>query len=260
MSIQWRAAHRALHPFVIGFVERADASMTGASLELPFSIPVIHIALGEALAPRVVISSGMKVARSVPPRSALPTFVIALGFSGVTLFSHTPACTAVDRFIDIDDEFWRLRARLCDAPDFVSRAAIAEQNLLERIEGAKPTVSPLLKAADAIAHDRWTGPIHELARHCGIEERTLRNRFRCDLGWSPKQLLRVARFNRALRALHPRPWAGRPAQDVRLEFFDDAHFYHEFRALAGISPAAFVAAKHRSGDTSLHSVLLDCLR
>jgi hypothetical protein len=70
-------------------------------------------------------------------------------------------------------------------------------------------------------------------------------------------LLRVARFNRTLRALHPRPWSGRSAQDVRLEFFDDSHFSHEFRAHAGISPAAFVAAKTLSGDAMLHRLLTD---
>ena len=257
MGIKWRAAHRALYPFVIGFVERADVSGTGPSIELPFAIPVVHIALGETQAQPVVISGGMKVARPVPPRSAQHTFVIALGFGGVKLFSHQPACMAVDLFIDVDEEFWPLRERLREAPDFLTRAAIVEQQLLERIGRVNPTMSPSLKVANAIAHDRWTGPVHELARRCGIEERTLRNRFLCDLGWSPKQLLRVARFNRALRALHPQPWSGRPTQDVRLEFFDDAHFYREFRALASISPAAFVAAKRLTGDTSLHSVLVD---
>ncbi|MES2451558.1 MAG: AraC family transcriptional regulator [Pseudomonadota bacterium] len=261
MGIEWRTAHPALHPFVIGFVERVDVAATGASIELPFAIPVIHIALNEAPGPCVAISTGTRRARAVPQRSALHTFVVALGFSGVALFGLKPALATIGHFIDIDDAFWcSLRGRLCQASDFVERAAIVERMLLAQIEARSGALPALFKAADAIAHDRWSGPIHDLARHCGIEERTLRNRFRHDLGWSPKQLLRVARFNRALRALHPQPWSGPPVQDVRLEFFDDSHFYREFRAHAGISPAAFIAAKRHSGDAMLHHLSLDSLR
>jgi AraC-like DNA-binding protein len=46
---------------------------------------------------------------------------------------------------------------------------------------------------------------------------------------------------------------------VRLEFFDDSHFFREFHAHAGISPAAFVAAKTRSGDAMLHRLMTDSL-
>lgn len=260
MTIEWRAAQPALYPFVIGCVEQTDATMAGASIEFPFAIPVIHIALSEAPGPGIAISGGMTIMRAAPPRAALQTFVIALGFSGVALLSRQPASEVVDRFVDIDDAFWSsLRRRLCEAPDFATRATIVEQILLKRIESSNRVASASFKAADAIAHDRWSGPIRDLARRCGVEERTLRNHFRRDLGWSPKQLLRVARFNRALRTLHPRPWSGRGAQDVRLEFFDDSHFFREFHAHAGISPAAFVAAKTRSGDAMLHRLMTDGL-
>lgn len=257
MSIECRAAHRALHPFVIGFVERPGAIVAGASLQLPFAIPVIHIVLDEAVGPGVAVSGGTKLARTMAARSLPHSFVIALGFGGVALLWPGPASAAVGGFVEVEDTFWRaLRQRTRDAPDFATRVAIAEHMLMSRIGAQGVVSSPLFKAADAIAHDRWSGPIRELARHCGIEERTLRNRFRHDLGWSPKRLLRVARFNRALRTLHPRPWSGRPMREVRLEFFDDAHFYREFRAHAGISPAAFVAAKQRSGDAMLHNLAL----
>ena len=258
MSIKCRAAHSALHPFVVGFVERAEAIVAGASIEFPFAMTVIHIALDEASGPGVAISGGTKVARAMTGQRLPHSFVIALGFAGVALLSPEPASVATGGFVEVADPFWHsLRERLCDARDFETRAAIAQRMLMSRIDAPGTVSSPLFKAADAIAQDRWSGPIHELARHRGIEERTLRNRFRHDLGWSPKRLLRVARFNRALRALHPRPWSGRATQDVRLEFFDDAHFHREFRAHAGMSPAAFITAKQRSGDAMLHNLLLD---
>jgi methylphosphotriester-DNA--protein-cysteine methyltransferase len=123
-----------------------------------------------------------------------------------------------------------------------------------------PVESQTLKAADAIVQDRWTGSVAALGHAFGVEERTLRNRFRRETGWSPKALLRVARFNGALPALHPRSWAGPPTFDVRLEFADDAHFHREFTALAGIPPTAFARAKKRSGDAMLHNLKIESLR
>lgn len=257
MSIECRTAHPALQPFVLGFVERAEALLATASLELPFAVPVIHIALGETTGSGIAVSGGRRIARTMPARRLPHSFVVALGFAGAGLLVPRSSA-ATDCFVDVNDPFWStLRDRLRDAPDFAARSAIAERLLLRRVDTMRCPSSPLFRAADAIAHDRWSGPIRELARQCGIEERTLRNRFRHDLGWSPKRLLRVARFNRALRTLHPRSWAGRAVHDVRLEFFDNAHFHREFRAHAGMSPAAFVAAKQRSGDAMLHNLLLD---
>ena len=260
MIVGWRFAHKSLSPFVLGYVERADIGDTGASIELPFAIPVIHITLSDGAPPAVTLLNGSGIARIAPPRSAQHVFVIALGFSGVARLSPALKPAGQDCITAIEDPFWSsLAERTGEAPDFQARAGLVEQQLLERVAGADRASSTLFKAADAIVQDRWYGPIRDLALRYDVEERTLRNRFRRDLGCSPKRLLRIARFNRALRALHPRPWGGRAAADVRLEFFDDAHFYREFRAHAGISPAAFVAAKRRSGDSLLHSVLLDSI-
>jgi len=257
MRIDWRAAHPSLHPYLRGFVERADAG-AGAGVMLPFGIPVIHIELANGDAPRAALCTGIEQALATNARDATRTFVIALGFSGVGLLSGVDASAARGRFVALTDAPWtRLARQLGEAPDFASRVALVEHPLGQRVLAARATASVAHRAADLIAHDRWLGTVRDLADAFGVEERTLRNRFGRELGCSPKRLLKVARFNRALRALHPHSWAGSPAADARLEFFDDAHFHRDFIAHAGLSPAAFVAAKRRSRDPTLHTVALD---
>jgi AraC-like DNA-binding protein len=256
-TIQARASHPSLSPYVIGFAERAGLNLGSALIELPFGIPVVHIALGSGHGPNVAFGGGSAIPQTAAAIQSRPMFVIALGFAGAALLLREAMPAPLGKFVEIEGRFWTsLHVQLSEAPTFDLRVDIAERLLKGRAESASARLSQFSKAADAVIQDRWAGSVSELAREFGVEERTLRNRFRRELGWTPKRLLRVARFNRVLRALHPQSWAGPPSWDVRLEFADDAHLHHEFSIHAGFSPSAFVSAKRSSGDAMLHNVSL----
>ena len=76
----------------------------------------------------------------------------------------------------------------------------------------------------------------ELAAEIGVSCRHLTRQFQRAVGLSPKEFGRVSRFLHALQLLN----AGnsRSLTDVALDcgFFDQAHFNHEFREFAGMSP------------------------
>lgn len=259
-DIRARPAAPSLGMAVIGFVEHDGQKHAGDSIQLPFAIPVIHVALGSGSRPNVAFSAGSGVAQSLPAAAHRPVFVIALSFAGAHRLFPDVMRVAVGQFVPVDDPFWsKMHADLSDAPTFSGRIEIAERHLRPRLISAEGRRSQLFRAADAVIQDRWTGPVSSLADTFGIEARTLRNRFGRELGWSPKRLLRVARFNRLLRTVHPRPWAGAPAWDVRLEFADDSHLYREFMHHAGFAPSAFTRAKRNSGDALLHTVTCESL-
>jgi AraC-like DNA-binding protein len=63
------------------------------------------------------------------------------------------------------------------------------------------------------------------------------------VGLTPKRYCRVRRFQRALVSAHrPRgvDWA-RVAVDCG--YFDQAHFIHDFKSFAGVTPTAYQAAQ-----------------
>ncbi|ALS98273.1 AraC family transcriptional regulator [Lacimicrobium alkaliphilum] len=70
----------------------------------------------------------------------------------------------------------------------------------------------------------------------GISARQLRRLSQLHLGLSPKNFLKVARFQAALHLLnskeHRGVWAG--------HFYDQSHFIREFKALAGTTPGNFL--------------------
>ncbi|HEX4363855.1 MAG TPA: DUF6597 domain-containing transcriptional factor [Solirubrobacteraceae bacterium] len=78
--------------------------------------------------------------------------------------------------------------------------------------------------------------VSALASELAISPRQLRRRFDAAVGYGPKQLARVLRLERALasaRAGEELAWAAASAG-----YADQAHFSHECRALAGVTPSA----------------------
>ncbi|MDP9864546.1 MULTISPECIES: helix-turn-helix domain-containing protein [Streptosporangium] len=84
-------------------------------------------------------------------------------------------------------------------------------------------------------------PVGELARELGWSRRHLGERFRREVGLSPKTAARVIRFERACRRM--RSAARPPLAEVAAEcgYFDQAHLAREFRALAGTTATGWLA-------------------
>ena len=77
----------------------------------------------------------------------------------------------------------------------------------------------------------------------GLSAKRFIERFKIEVGLTPKRYCRVRRFQRAL-ALANRgrrvDWTG-----VALDcgYFDQAHFIHDFRSFAGLTPTEYLAAR-----------------
>jgi AraC-like DNA-binding protein len=93
-----------------------------------------------------------------------------------------------------------------------------------------------------------TTPIATLRERTGLAKTRLVEAFRDQIGLKPKLYARIVRFHRALGQLQA---AGRARlTDVALDaqYYDQAHMNAEFRALGGVTPSAFLAARHPVGD------------
>ena len=144
-----------------------------------------------------------------------------------------------------------LRFRVLEAAGWRERFAIMDEILLRRISGglgggARPDVAPevgwawrqLLTSGGAIR-------AAELAEQTGWSGRHLANRFRAEIGLTPKAAARVIRFNRARHLLGARARAGGAYRLADLAaacgYFDQAHLAREFNALAGCPPSQWLA-------------------
>ncbi len=270
MLVHWQPAAADLHQFLTGFVERRDQVPVGLSLELPLATPLLHVTLGAAYSferhgdfepmPRLSLWGFNARTRLTRPEGCIHAFVAVLTFRGADLLAPGAVSQAQGICLDLSLPLGRNAVRLLDhlesARGFSERCEVVQSHLRDLLRaGRGDRSSHVHDIAGDIAANRLRGSVASIANRFGLSERTLRNHFHADIAVSPKTLLRVARLNRVMRALHPSPWGGSHAADVRLEFFDDAHFHNEFRSLTGISPRDYVRRKGVSGDSLVYNLL-----
>ncbi|MFN7921693.1 MAG: AraC family transcriptional regulator [Bryobacteraceae bacterium] len=80
-----------------------------------------------------------------------------------------------------------------------------------------------------------------VADAAGLSPKRFIERFKTEIGITPKQYCRLLRFQEAVRAAHSSrlDWT-RLAADCG--YYDQAHFIHDFREFSGLTPSAYRAA------------------
>lgn len=119
---------------------------------------------------------------------------------------------------------------------------ILEEAVLARLPPA-PEPDPVVEsAAGAWSADPRSATTASLAAAAGVSDRQLHRRFVAAVGYGPKYLQRVLRFQ-AFLALSSRPDLGLADLAHRCGYADQAHLTGETARLAGRTPAALRAAR-----------------
>jgi AraC-like DNA-binding protein len=155
-----------------------------------------------------------------------------------------PGTTIVDRRVFLA-ELWgdaahRLAERLETAASVEAARGVLEAAILERL--ARSDHEPDC-AVDEVARHAWSRPplsVRRLADDLGLSERQLLRRCRSAVGYGPKTLDRIIRFQR-FRALFARsPALGLARSAALAGYADQPHLTRECRRLAGETPLQLV--------------------
>lgn len=157
---------------------------------------------------------------------------------GAGSFFSFPMTEVSDQVVCLEDVWGldgrRLRERLLEAATPESKLYALEEILLEHFT---PRLEPALQAAlNALQNGTLVGRV---ADHLGLSTRTLTRRVSAQTGLTPKRYGRVQRLQRVLRAVRQSPAVDWCALAADHGYTDQAHLIHEFRELAGITPAAY---------------------
>jgi AraC-like DNA-binding protein len=198
---------------------------------------------------------------------------------GARVLLGAPAGALATLDLEGDEVIGRFAADLQDrvraAPTWADRFALLDALFATRAglslgpvpDGAGPAPAPVrtgpMDTRDLIAPEvryvwrtlltsRGAVPVAELARETGWSARHLDNRFRAEIGLTPKAAARVIRFDRARRMLMRRVESGgAPAlADLAVAggYYDQAHLAREFRGLAGVPPSRWLAEEFGAGE------------
>jgi AraC-like DNA-binding protein len=203
---------------------------------------------GRAVPARAAVVAGqLSRAMHLVPTGAVRCVGLRLEPAGARALLRVPLCDLEDRIVPLDAVLGadgrRLPEALGDARAEGDLAAAAWAWVGERLGGL-----PRASACDAaVARLRARGgavPVAEVAAGVGLSRRQVERRFREEVGLSPKRLARVLRLQRAARRLRADPAASLARLALEVGCADQAHLTREFTALAGVSPARWVAEEH----------------
>jgi AraC-like DNA-binding protein len=249
--------HPALAPFVkCIWSQESDEAIFDAGREriLPDSCVELvfhfhdpfrtHFADGtSALQPQGFVVGQMRGFQEIEPEGRMGLIAIRFYARGAYLFFQRPLSEVAAGIVNVDD-IWQARARelterIALAGDITARVRLIEEVLLALLaENGRydRTVNQCLKLIEATRGQLNVG---QLAAHLGVSSRQLTRRFQHTVGLSPKEFARVSRFLHAIRCLSRCEHRTLTETALVCGYFDQAHFNHEFREMAGMAPGEF---------------------
>lgn len=255
-----------LRPWVSGFGERSDRDALGLVRELPMARAAIQVMMGgdyhvggDGPAPRMGLWGPVLEPSMAWTSSPARVFIVFLTSAGAVRLSQVDLVHLVGRRIDLSafegDADSRLARPVTQASSFADRQRIACDWLRKRLARSPDRCSASVRLSDRIVSGAFCGSVQDLALEAGLTTRGLSKAFSRELGYSPKKILRLARLERVLSGVHPRPWTGKCDADPLLEFHDQAHLDRDFAKLTGLSRCDYVSAKRASGDGLVFTVI-----
>ena len=143
-----------------------------------------------------------------------------------------------------DEDAERLEERLHDAGSPSERLEVLQRELQCRLARADRP-DPMVAAAVMRLYSNDPGLVRALADALGIGERQLRRRFHAAVGYGPKTLARILRFQRLLALASRIGWARGDLARLALDagYADQAHMTAEVTRLAGKPPTRLLATR-----------------
>ncbi len=143
------------------------------------------------------------------------------------------------------------------AGDALTRAVRGEQSDLGRItiveaflrsQRPKPNedIARVSEIVYAVAKDPSLTKVQDLVARYGPTARTLQRLFATYVGVSPKWVIQRYRLHEAAEQLAGDAPVNHPALALSLGYSDQAHFIRDFKAIVGVSPAAYAKAARKA--------------
>jgi AraC-like DNA-binding protein len=133
-----------------------------------------------------------------------------------------------------------LHEQLLEAVNPAKKLQVLESALQDRLHGA-PSGLPAVRYAVNLFQDAAKScSIGAVIERTGLTAGRFIKAFRDEVGLTPKVFSRIARFRRVVGALDSSAslnWSGIAAH---CGYFDQAHFIHDFRAFAGVTPSDYL--------------------
>ena len=166
---------------------------------------------------------------------------------GAYPFFHAPVLTLFNQTISLcelwPDRIAEWRERLLSASSPQSCLSTLEHLLRQQLQSDRTPHGAVTLALQACS--RPISRVRDMTAQIGLSDRRFQSVFSAQVGMSPKQYLRVCRFQDALQILYRGNWQQLTDIAHHCGYYDQAHFIHDFRQFSGLTPSDYVNLRGR---------------
>ncbi len=178
--------------------------------------------------------------------TAQQTAIIGINFKpgGAARFMGVPAGELHNEHIELN-LLWNsaaaeMRTANMEAPTTAAKFRVLERNLLARARGGFGQHPAVDYAVTRLRTLRGTAPVAEVLNSIGLSNRRFIELFQHEVGLTPKLFHRIMRFQDVITGLGPADRVNWIDVALGCGYYDQAHFIHDFRTFAGLSPTAYL--------------------
>jgi AraC-like DNA-binding protein len=170
---------------------------------------------------------------------------------GAHLLLGLPMDELTQRVVTIEELFGAdgllLREALAEAPGWPERFALVDDFLLGLLDDARSPVPSVTRALHRLRESGGTMPVGAVAAEIGCSRRHLIDRFREQVGVTPKLFARILRFERVVALVDARTSMGWAEIAHACGYYDQAHMIRDFNQFAGSPPSEFARRRLPDG-------------
>ena len=156
-----------------------------------------------------------------------------------------PLGELTDRVVDLVDVWGQPGARLSEriqaADSWLRRLDLLDEFLLTRAGAGPGPDSAVTEAWTWLQRERGAVAVNDLAEQTGWSRRRLAERFRAQVGLTPKRAARLLRFAHAVQLLTGHGRRSLVCIAVTCGYYDQAHLNRDFHEFVGMTPVQYLA-------------------
>lgn len=186
----------------------------------------------------------------ITQEGALQTTGVRFRLGGLGPFVHQPLTRLTDSIIAPEQAFGRsaidveLAIKNADSAD--EQAHILDEYFCGQLD-LEPDFETFAHALQTCEASQGNVSVEDMANQTGVSSRQLARLFARWLGFPPKTLCRIVRFQMALKTLMQDPKCSLAEVAKRTGYFDQAHFIKDFQKMSGGVPRGYRGYFPKSG-------------
>jgi AraC-like DNA-binding protein len=206
--------------------------------------PSVHMVFASGGRSEIRGPSRAKFSRVLEGRGAV--FAVKFTPAGFHPYARVEASRFADAVVSLGHVFGTtgdaLEQAILAEPTNAARIPIVDRFLRARRPAPDDNVPRVTQIVWTAANDRAILKVDDLVERFGLNKRTLQRLFERYVGVSPKWVIQRYRLHEAAERLAACGPDGHAELALQLGYSDQAHFVRDFKAIVGVSPAAYARA------------------